>query len=278
MIRKSYPWLLLLAGVVIGLVISGRLVLLAQDRGGIRRSNPIRSPDPSVTAEAARPDGPTGVDASRTDPPSPAAAAIAPTVHDLLLRPYHFPFAQPTSLAHVCTHLRATLKVRVVLDPAALQRQDVKPEDTVQLELDGVRLKTGLKLLLDQVGLTAHVVADDNLLILTDREGSEDPLDRIWGEIRALHRDLHDVQDTVDDLAELLGGAREQGEGPRFRKPTIIEEMPDLDRGQRPDAAAEKPGDAARKPNGAIGPAPARPSPSPPPSPSRVPLGGRRPL
>ncbi len=34
----------------------------------------------------------------------------------------------------------------------------------VQLELDGVRLKTGLKLLLDQVGLTHQVIAEDKLV------------------------------------------------------------------------------------------------------------------
>ena len=72
----------------------------------------------------------------------------------------------------------------VVLDRAALIRQEVQPEDTVELELDGVRLKTGLKLLLDQVGLTYHVVTEDNLLVITDREGSEDPLDRVWSEVR----------------------------------------------------------------------------------------------
>src|SRR5205814_10017744 len=124
----------------------------------------------------------------------------------------------------------------------------------VQLELDGVRLKTGLKLLLDQVGLTYHVVIEDNLLILTDREGSEDPLDRIWAELRALHRDLHDVQDAVDDLTELVGG--EKGEGPRVRKPTIIEEMPEKDRNP-PEDAPKKPEAPARRPNGAQAPSPA---------------------
>ena len=39
-----------------------------------------------------------------------------------------------------------------MLDLAALDRQGVEPDEAVQLELEGVRLKTGLKLLLDQVG------------------------------------------------------------------------------------------------------------------------------
>ncbi len=140
------------------------------------------------------------------DPPS-----VTGSVQDVLLRPYRFSFNRPTSLAEVCVRLKQTLGVPVVLDLAALGRQDVDPNDTVQLELDGVRLKTGLKLLLDQVGLTYHVVPEDNLIIITDREGSEDPLDRIWSELRALHRDLHDVQDAVDELADTLYGDQEQG-------------------------------------------------------------------
>ena len=132
------------------------------------------------------------------------------------MRPYRFPFAQPTTLAEVCLHLRETLKGPVVLDLAALDRKSVEPETTVQLELDGVRLKTGLKLLLDQVGLTYQVIAEDNLMIITDQEGSEDPADRIWAELRALHRDLHAVQDAVDDLTDFLGG--DGGEGARVRK------------------------------------------------------------
>ena len=139
----------------------------------------------------------------------------------------------------------------MVLDLAALDRKSVEPGDTVQLELDGVRLKTGLKLLLDQVGLTYRVVAEDNLMIITDQEGSEDPADRIWAELRALHRDLHAVQDAVDDLGDYLGV--QGGEGPRVRKPTIIEEMPE-NVGEKPGIGPEKPGRAGEKPDGAGAP------------------------
>jgi hypothetical protein len=155
-----------------------------------------------------------------------------------------------------------------VLDLAALDRKSVEPDSTVQLELEGVRLKTGLKLLLDQVGLTYRVVAEDNLMIITDQEGSEDPADRIWAELRALHRDLHAVQDAVDDLGDYLGV--EGGEGPHVRKPTIIEEMPEKP-GERPKSGPEKPGRTGEKPEGAGAPAQgARPLPL------RVPLAGPR--
>jgi hypothetical protein len=176
--------------------------------------------------------------------PPPAAATHSATLQDALLRPYRFPFSKPTPLSQVCAHLKDSLKAAVVLDLAALGRQDVEPEDTVQLELDGVRLKTGLKLLLDQVGLTYHLIAEDNLMIITDREGSEDPSERVWSELRALHRDLHELQDDVDELRDYLGDDREGG---RIRKPTIIEELPELE-GQKPATPPDKPGNPERKP------------------------------
>jgi hypothetical protein len=146
------------------------------------------------------------------------------SVQDALQRPFAFPFAAPTSLSDVCQYLRRTLRAPVVLDRAALDRQELEPDDQVQLELEGVRLKTGLKLLLDQVGLTFQVVPEDNLLILTDTQGSAEPIDRVLSEVKALHRDVHDLQDAVDDLRAALAPGQEGG--PKVHKPTIIEELP----------------------------------------------------
>ena len=149
----------------------------------------------------------------------------------------------PVRPAHAAGRCRQQLSrelgLPVVLDLAALDRLDVKPEDTVKLELQGVRLKTGLKLLLDQVGLTYKVVAEDNLLILTDKQGSEDPIERVMAEIHELHRDIHDIQDALDEVRELTGltGA----EGAQVRKPTIIEEMPENQDGKPQEGATSKP-------------------------------------
>jgi len=161
------------------------------------------------------------------------------SIQDALLKPYPFRFARPTPLADVAQQLSRELGLPVVLDLAALGRLDVKPEDTVKLELQGVRLKTGLKLLLDQVGLTYKVVAEDNLLILTDKQGSEDPIERVMAEIHELHRDIHDIQDALDEVRELTGlsGA----EGARVRKPTIIEEMPENQDAKPQEGATSKP-------------------------------------
>ena len=79
--------------------------------------------------------------------------------------------------------------------------------------------------LLDQVGLTFQVVPEDNLLILTDSPGSADLIDRVLTEIKALHHDVHDLQDAIDEITAALMPDEEAG-GARMRKPTIIEEVP----------------------------------------------------
>jgi hypothetical protein len=261
--------LLLSAGVVVGLIISGRFALRAQERAEPAQGAPRPAPrtedvelrGPSLTRELP--------DERKGSPPVSKVAASAVPLQEALLRPYRFPFSRPTPLEQVCVHLKETLKGSVVLDLAALERKSVDPAAPVQLELDGVRLKTGLKLLLDQVGLTYHVVAEDNLMIITDHEGSEDPADRIWAELRALHRDLHAVQDAVDDLTDLMGV--EAGEGPRVRKPTIIDEMPEHNKDGK-GAGPDKPGRGGLNQDGS----PAATGPRSRATPSRVPLNGPR--
>ncbi len=131
-------------------------------------------------------------------------------------------------------HLGRSLNAPVAIDRAALDRLGLKVNDDVQLELKGVRLKTGLKLLLDQLDLTYKVVPEDNLLIFTDAAGSADPNDAVLTELKSLHRDLHDVQDAVDDIRAAMG-LDEEG-GARLRKPTIIEEMPPAGAGEHEKA------------------------------------------
>jgi hypothetical protein len=268
MYRRLYPWIFLLGGILIGVVLSGRITVRAQDRARPPAEKSDRTPLVGEAVTAGDQARPPVVDVG--SPPGRESARVGQaSIQDVLLRPYRFPFDRRTSLTQVCLHLKQTLGVPVVLDIAALERQDVDADDTVQLELDGVRLKTGLKLLLDQVGLTYHVIPDDNLLIITDRQGSDDPLDRIWTELKALHRDLHDVQDAVEDMADALYG--EEAEGPRVRKPTIIEEKPDRD-APEPDPAegeVKDPKAPGQKPGKAQAPGHPRGN---RPTPTRVPL------
>ena len=155
------------------------------------------------------------------------------TIQDALLRPITIPFAEPTALETVASYLAKTLGAHVVLDRAALDRLELTSKEQVQLDLAGVRLKTSLKLLLDLVGMTYKVVPEDNLLILTDRYGVDDPAERTLAELKSLHLEMHDLQDSVDEIRQVLG--IEDG-GVKVRKPTIIEEMPD-----EAGKAAEKP-------------------------------------
>jgi len=184
---------------------------------------------------------PWGLRAQERDPRAKAAPAPAPapaekvSVQEAMLRPFSWSFAEETKLLDVVAHLKKRLGAPVILDRAALARKKVTPESTVRLELEGVRLKTGLKLLLDQVGLTVRVVPEDNLLILTDAEGADDASERILAEVKSLHHDVHILQEALSDLRRDLGPEEEPN--PALRKPTIIEDLPD---GQK-DMPSEKP-------------------------------------
>jgi hypothetical protein len=145
-------------------------------------------------------------------------------VEEILLRPCRLPFEVDTSLNDVAAFLGKTLHAPVVIDRAALERQGLTEDSTVKLALDGVRLKTALQLLLDQLGLTYRVVAEDNLLVVTDPQGADDRVGRILAELESLHRDVHDLQDAVDGLYQDGGPG---GDGPALRAPAIIEEVPE---------------------------------------------------
>jgi hypothetical protein len=218
---KSRNALFALIGLAVGLLAASRIPLHAQK-------------PPQEVARAA--------------PAVAAADGLKPSLQEALVRPYNFDFTRPTTLEEVARRLSADLGGEVVLDIAALDRLDVKKDDTVELALKSARLKTGLKLLLDQVDMTYRTVPEDNLLILTDVEGSEDPLDRVWSELTSMHRELHDVQDALDDLFDL----QESGGGLQFRQPTIIEELPAPGTGLPPS------GDDADSPEAAPAPSPSR--------------------
>jgi hypothetical protein len=163
------------------------------------------------------------------------------SIQDALLRPFDFPFAKPTPLEQVAAHLSRALRAPVVIDKAALDRLGLKADDDVQLSLNGIRLKTGLRLLLDQLDMTYRVEAEDNLLVLTDHGGANDWSASVLAELKSLHRDMHDLQDAVDELSAAMGVGDEGG--PKVHKPTIIEEVPApeaTEKGRAKDAPAAK--------------------------------------
>jgi hypothetical protein len=190
--------------IVIIATLTGAIVVLGSSRWGLSAQD-----EKSRPALAAR---------------LPVASAAKPGIEEALTRRFSFPFADETTLESAAKFLQKELGAAVVLDLAALKRQGITADAHVKLDLKDVRLKTGLKLLLDQAGLTYKVVAEDNLLVLTDERGADDPTSRIFAELRELHRDMHDLRDALDDLARQFGPVDEGG--PAIRKPTIIEDMP----------------------------------------------------
>jgi hypothetical protein len=193
----------LLAGsvaIAAGVVASARWTLQAQDRGG------------------------RGQARAKAEAPAKGAAAPGGSIQEALLRPLDLPFAEETTLDEVRQYLARALGTQVILDRAALDRLELAPDDTVRLELKGVRLKVGLKLVLDQVGMTFKVLPEDNLLVLTDPEGSDDPAQRSLSEIKSLHREMHDLQDSVDDLRDLVEEDLGIDPEPPKRKPNFVGE------------------------------------------------------
>ena len=184
----------------IGLILAAALFGTAG--WSLRAQVPARSKTPGNRSSAAA-----------LDPGRGPAEGGRTSVQEAMLRPFPIPFRDETSLGAVVDHLASALDAPVVLDRGALDRLGLTEDDTVRLALDGVRLKTGLQVLLDQVGLTYRVVPEDNLLILTDAAESDDRHAAILDELRSLHRDVHDLQDAVD---ELLGPEGDWGDDGAF--------------------------------------------------------------
>jgi hypothetical protein len=213
---RSRNVLFALVGLAVGALAAARIPLHAQKPG----------PEPAPVGTAG-----------------PPSFEGKPSLQEALLKPYEFDFARPTPLEQVARRLSSDLGGQVVLDIAALERLDVQKDDPVELGLKSARLKTGLKLLLDQLDMTYRLVPEDNLLIITDKEGSEDPIDRVWAELSDMHRELHDIQDALDDLLDRA----DHGDDLRFRQPTIIEELPGMP-GADPAPPGEEPAPADEDP------------------------------
>ncbi len=172
-----------------------------------------------------------------------AAVKTSQSTHiaEAMYQPLRLPFGKGATLDELVAYLRKETHANVVLDLAALSRLKLTPAAKVRLDLDEIRLRTGLKLLLDQVGLTTKIIAEDNLLIITDRTEADDLLSRLAEEVKELHRDLHVVQDDVREVRSFVSAPVEEVIEPeaKMRNPTIIEEVPGgpkTDKGEHGDA------------------------------------------
>ena len=186
-------------GLLVGVaIVTASVVTVGRALSGQER----RGPRPVVLARRQVPD--PALPAPDAKAGDERVVMMMISINDALLRPLDLPFGEPTTLSDVQKYLTEQLGGAVVLDLAAMDRLDVTADDTVQLDLKGVRLKTGLKLLLDQVGMTYRVVAEDNLLILTDAKEAGEPIDQALRQLKAIHDEMHDLQDAVDDLRDLV--------------------------------------------------------------------------
>jgi hypothetical protein len=150
-------------------------------------------------------------------------------------KPFTFAYRKGTTLEGLADHLRRALDAPVVLDVAALDRLGIGPDANVRLELSGARLETGLKLLLDQVGMTYRVIPEDNLLLFTDHPDGDDNARQAVAELKVLHREIHELREAMEEILDIIAP---EEKGPTTKKPTIIEELP---------SGKSKPGDAPKR-------------------------------
>jgi RNA polymerase sigma factor (sigma-70 family) len=102
---------------------------------------------------------------------SPRTQAIVKALEE----PIAMSFAKPTALKDVLRYIKAATAgpehsgLAIYVDPLALAQHNLKPETPVALDLEGVPLKTSLRLLLKQLGLAYCV--KDGLLMISSPEG-----------------------------------------------------------------------------------------------------------
>ena len=116
---------------------------------------------------------PQGIDQERNETASPAADATPRTKRVLarLEEPIPMSFADRTPLDDMLTYIRhATTTSRgddgipIFSDPRGLQEAGCSLTSTVSIDLEGVPLKTTLRLMLKQLGL-AYAVRDGTVII-----------------------------------------------------------------------------------------------------------------
>jgi RNA polymerase sigma factor (sigma-70 family) len=120
--------------------------------------------------------------------------------------PLAMSFAKPTPLVDVLKYIKSSTAksgrnpLPIYVDPKGLEDADVKPESKVVIDLEGVPLKTTLRLVLKQVGL-AYCVRDGVVIISS------------VGGVR---------QELAEAARELIGGGNEQISRPMLNQMGII--------------------------------------------------------
>jgi hypothetical protein len=97
--------------------------------------------------------------------PSPAMAADEAKIRDALVAPTKFEFAD-TPLSNVIDQLKQSNHIEIQLDKRALDDAGVSADTPLSIRLTSTALRSGLRLMLEQIGLT-YMLGDGYLLITT---------------------------------------------------------------------------------------------------------------
>jgi hypothetical protein len=132
-----------------------------------------------------------GIERERDETGTTAVDALGRTKVTLgkLNEPVSMSFANATSLADVLTYIKQSKAasnngIVIFVDPLGLQEAKRSLTSTVSIDLDGVPLKTTLKLILKQLG-QAYTVKEGRLII-SSAESIRKPKDRADGNEHAI--------------------------------------------------------------------------------------------
>ena len=138
---------------------------------------------------------------------------------------------QPIGVIPIDSIFSPVRRVAYAVEQARVGQKTDFDKLTLDIETDGsIDPKGALR--------EAAEVLIQQLAIFTDARGSGDTARQILDEIRDFHRDLHELQDVVDEMYDALMPA----DGPTIRKPTMIEPEP-----PPPDEARERPNPRSRR-------------------------------
>jgi hypothetical protein len=111
---------------------------------------------------------------------SEGIAAANARVHDALEQPVPMRFPKDTPLEDVLKYIKAQTRgpdgkgIPIYVDPIGLQDAERSMSSTVQIDVDGVALRTTLRLCLDQQGLGYSI--RDGLVLITSKESALTPV------------------------------------------------------------------------------------------------------
>jgi len=145
--------------------------------------------DPSDESEVAE----NTKSKSKADPhPTPEKAAQE--IQKALQRPARMEFIE-TPLNDVAEFLREQFQIPILLDKKSMEDQGVDSATPITMNLAGVSLQSGLKLMLQPLGLK-HVIKDEVLMVTTERKADNEVVTRPY-RVDNLDGDLTELTEVI---------------------------------------------------------------------------------